>query len=82
MVFAGETPRVRGRDGLGRSGLTDRNQKPLTRSVRAVGPLGSEDREAVTGYRLSPDDVRRWQALAGEDVGERKLRAEHGDTER
>ena len=71
----GGTPRGRGQDEVRRSGLTDRNQKPLTQILRAVGSLDPEDHEAVTGYPSSPADVHRWQALAGEDIVERMLRA-------
>jgi hypothetical protein len=70
------TPRGRGQDELRRSGLTDRNQEHLTRIVRAVGSLDSEDHETVTGYRVSPADVHHWQALTGADIVERTLRGE------
>ncbi len=49
--------------------------------VHAVGSLNPEDHEAVTGYRLSPADVRHWHALTGKDIRERMLQGEHGDTQ-
>ncbi len=76
----GGTPRGRGQGEPGRSGLTDRNQKPPMQIVHAVGSLNPEDHEAVTGYRLSPADVHRWQALVGEDIGQRMLRGESAAT--
>ena len=72
----GGTPRGRGQDEVRRAGLTDRNREHLTQIERAVGSLDPEDHEAVTGYRSSPADVHRWQALVGEDIGGRMLRQE------
>ena len=72
----GGTPRGRGQEEPGRSGLTDRNQKPLTRILRAVGSLDYKNDETVTGYRVSLASVHHWYELTGEDIGERMLRGE------
>ena len=72
----GGTPRGRGQDEVRRSGLTDRSREHLTRIVRAVGSLDSEDHETVTGYRLSPPSVHHWHELTGEGIVERMLRGE------
>ena len=72
----GGTPRGRGQDELRRARLTERNREHLTQIERAVGSLDSEDYEAVTGYRSSPVDVHRWQALNGEVIGGRMLLGE------